>query len=716
MIATYTKGFDVRVTASSFYNNIYGENNKLNRQLFDVNKQIASGQKIQYAHEDPGVFIDTLRLDNEITTLQQTKSSSQNAYKFSTQTDTTIGEIVKTFEAMKVKLLNAGNDTNSQSSLDAIAKDLRGLQNYMQTLSNTSINGQYIFSGTSTAQKPIDSEGNYQGNNKDMMSFLGSGLKQKYNISGAELFLGEESNIKRTITTNVEQFNLTKMYPHDLQSSAIPIDQTETAYIKATDTIRDLMGDTDTNTTNSPTKISHFYLQGTRSNGDTFKQKIDIPMDATVNDLMQKISDAYGKDQVIVSLNTQGQIEISDKLSGSSKLDFHMVGAVDHGIDGIDSADVTSLNALQSSTSTTNFKDIITAGKEVYVKEFIQSGLTSSDSTITFKGLTYDQYNFDQKGAKLTSNVSQIIRDTNEFATSSSKLIDVSGMNSVNGRSMSLKGNNVHGTAYDISILLGSPSTFTDNLTATTYNIYGSAFNDALGVTAGVKETTEGIPSNADEVTYKQLMDVVNIVVTGSIPTSVDPVAYDSAIENANSRGKVSLTQDGKMMFEDLIKPVTSASLSISDTTTNSFFPPLITGNALTFQANNALTIRDPKNNLFTQIEEMIKSVEQGKKHADGSNSKDPRNLGIQNSIQIMDDLMEHVNKLQANSGSYSKVLDLTISRTDLLIVNSKSLRSEVIDTDIAEATLKIQQLSLNYQALLSNISKVSKLSLVNYL
>ena len=100
----------MRVTSTSYYNNIYGENNKLNQQLFDVNKQISSGQKIQYAHENPGVFIDTLRLDDEITTLTQTKNSTESAYKMSTQTDTTIGDIVKTLESMKVKLINAAND------------------------------------------------------------------------------------------------------------------------------------------------------------------------------------------------------------------------------------------------------------------------------------------------------------------------------------------------------------------------------------------------------------------------------------------------------------------------------------------------------------------------------------------------------------------------------------------------------------------------------
>ena len=707
----------MRVTAASFYNNIYGENNKLNRQLFDVNKQISSGQKIQYAHENPGVFIDTLRLDDEIATLEQTKKSSQDAYKFSTQTDTTIGDIVKALESMKVKLVNAASDTNSQNSLDAIAKELRGLENYMQTLSNTSINGQYIFSGTATAQKPIDANGNYQGNDKDMRASLGSGVKQKYNVSGSELFLGEESKINRTVTTNIEQFNLTKLYPTDLSTGSTG--QTQKSYIKTTDTIRDLMGDTDNDATNSPGKLSHFYIQGTRSNGDTFKQKIDLEMTSTIDDLLQKISTAYGKDQVNVTLNSHGQIEVSDKLSGSSKLDFHMVGAVDFGITGIDNADVVNLNQLETVNSSTKFDDILSGNKTMYVKEFIKSGLTSSDPAVSIQGLNYDSYYFDSKGATLSSNVSQIIKGTNEFATASTKLVDVSGANLIPGGSLALKGKNIDGGAYDITITMNTPSTFKDNITGNVYNIYGSSYNDLN--TNGIKEIGEGKPSAETELTYQQLMDITNMALTGSLPTvpnpGNDPLDYDTAIANANTRGNVSLSFDGKLTFKDSIHPVTSATLSLSDTTTNSFFSNVTAlGNAFTFQANNGLTIRDPKNNLFLQIDQVIKSVETGKKFADGTSNTNQRNLGVNNSIQMMDDLMEHVSRLQAEAGSNSQVLDNTVSRSDLLIVSTKTLRSDIIDTDIAEATLKMQQLSLNYQALLSNISKVSKLSLVNYL
>lgn len=708
----------MRVTSSAFYNNIYGENNKINRQLFDVNKQISSGMKIQYSHENPGVFIDTLRLDDEITTFTQVKKSAQEAFKYSTQTDSTIGEIVKTLESMKTKLINAASDVNDVNSMNAIAKELRGLKNHLTTLGNTSIAGQYLFSGTAVSQKPIDENGEYQGNSSDLQTFLGAGIKQKFNISGTQLFLGNESNIPRTITTNTPQKSLTDLYP-DIMSNANTVrsDSKET-FITSEHTIRDLMGDTDVDSTNDSLRKSYFYIQGTRSSGETFKQKITMPMDAKVGDLLAKISDAFGPNQVDVTLSHNGQIQIEDKKSGSSKLDFHIVGVVDFGSDGIDAADTTDLATLQSGT--TNFDNVISGSNPLYIKEFIRSSFTSSNPSSTIEGLQYDQFNFSKNGAKLGSNVPQIVKGTNEYATASNKLIDVSGMESVNGRLMSLKGVDINGANYDIRITLGTPSSFTDNVTGNTYSIFGSAFDDSVGAQAGKKEINEGIASNADEITYQQLMDIVNMAVTGSLPTvplpGNDPVDYDKAIENANTKGKVTLSTTGKLEFTDLTSPVTRADIALYDTTTSSFFPPLITGNALSFQANNSLTIRDPKNDFFAQIEEIIKSVEENKKYPDGNDNRNPRNIGVQNAIQKIDDLTNHVSRLQSESGSYSQVLQATSDRTDLLIISTTRLRSDVIDTDVAEATLKLQQLSMNYQALFSGISKVSKLSLVNYL
>jgi len=721
----------VRITSSSYYNNIYGENNKLNKQLFDVNKQISSGLKIQYAHEDPGVFIDTLRLDDEITTLNQVKSSAQSAYKLSTQTDTTVGELVKTLESMKVKIVNSANAAHSDASIQAIAKELRGLQNHLRTLANTSIGGQYLFSGTATSVKPIGTDGTYQGNDKDLEAFLGSGVKQKYNISGEQLFLGDENKVNRTITTNVPQKSLTDLYPDVMQDTSIPRSAAKESYITESSTIRDLMGDTDAIADSTTDPKSHFYIQGTRHDGSTFKTHFDMESGETIQALMDNIALQYdpnltNPDLVNVSINAHGQIEIVDKQAGSSKLDFHMVGAVDFdNTNAGDAADISD-GALYAATvgeidnlqtGSPNFETAAVTTPGLYVKEFTKSSLdTPPGVSNSIEGINYDRTNFEQDGAKLISNVSQTLISDNSYAVPKTKLSEVGIIDTtlpLPVTTIRLQGKQIGGlTDYDISISLGNPSSFTDNIGSSTFDIYGSAFNDDGD---GIKESAEGIATNGSDVTYQQLMDIVNMAVTGKLPTATnDPVAYDDAIKDANNLGKVTLDYAGKIVFEDKNNTKTKASLSIYDASSSSY--ATTDGPALTFNANSALTIRDPKTDFFTQIEEIIKSVEEGKVRADGSDSSDPRNLGIQNAIQSIDDLSDHVSRLQTEVGSYSQVLQASSDRTDMLLISTKTLQSDIIDTDIAEATLRMQQLSLNYQAMLSSISKVSQLSLVNYL
>jgi len=700
----------VRVTTSSFYNNIYGENNKINQQLFDVNQQISSGQKIQYAYEDPSASIDSLRLNDEITTLTQVKTSAQSAYKTSTQTDTTIGEITKTLDSMKVKLINAANPTNSNTSLQAIAKELRGLQSHLLSLANTSIGGAYLFSGTATTQKPIDANGVYHGNDQNLEAFLGSGVKQKYNISGAQLFSGQETQISRNITTNVPQLSLTQQYPDIMQDPSMARDSGTPTYISPSSTIRDLIGDTDNITTNDP-RQAHFYVQGTKTDGTTFKQQIDLNTTDTVDNLLQKISNVYGPNQVNVSMNANGQIEIQDKHSGSSKLDFQMVGAIDFNPVGVDTANVTNIDSLQAGT--TDFQNVVgpTATPNLlYVKEFTKSGFTTPAGVPnTIEGINYDRTNFTQSGAQLSSNVSQIVKADNSFAIPSTKLLDVASPATLNAQQLTVSGKTITGAAYTMQIdLKTAGSTFSLDGGITNYSIFNTNVPRAA--------------VNADTMTYQQLMDVVNMATTNSLPAAAPGTAanYDAAITTANTLGSTTLDASGKIIFNDKTAPVTKAQMSIYDSSSSNFTGANaaagIPGSILNFNANNALTISDPKTNFFATIEETIKSVEEGKTRADGTSASDPRNVGIQNSIQKIDDLNNHVTRMQTEAGSYSQVLQASSDRTDMLIVSTKTLQSSVMDTDVAQATLQMTQLTTNYQAMLSGISKISKLSLVNYL
>ncbi|WP_373002635.1 flagellar biosynthesis protein FlgL [Sulfurimonas sp.] len=697
----------MRVTTNMYYKSLYGTNNsKLSESLFDVNKQIASGLKIQYAKDDVRTFAETMSLDNEISTLGQVKKSTQSGYKMSNQTDVILNEFETSMNRMRTLLLQAANGTNDATSLDAVAKELRGLEGHFKGLANSSINGQYLFSGTAVDIKPIADDGTYMGNDQSMKAFTGSKTQQQYNISGGDLFLGEEVLVNREVTSNVVNYNLIKKYPALGTTS-------DDVYISSSNTIRDMMGDTD-NIIDTVNAKHHFYLRGTKSDGVAFEQKISMRDDEKVDELLTQIGVAFGNTPdlkiVNVTMNLSGQIVVEDKIKGSSKLDFHMVGAVDY--TGGAAADVTSIDAL--GVGETNF-DTIQVGPptatnpNLYVKEFIKSSLTSATgvaATNVLEATVYDRTNFSKDGSKLSSSIPQILKDDNTFAKDSTKISEVADLSqlpsvgSLDGTQLKLTGTNVTGAAYDVQIDFATAgSTFSLDGGVTNYEIFNMASPRAAVA--------------ADDMSYRQLMDVVNMVVTNNLPATTNVATdYDSAINVSDFNGRTFLSYDGKIQFQEIGATDTKASIALHDANSGDFTTP---PSVMTFNANNGLTVRDPKTDFFKTLDEMITAVENYTLHPD-STGADIRNIGIGNAIAMMDDLQDHVFRAHSLVGAQSNSLTSALERSELLEVSTMTLRSSVIDTDLAEASLTLTQLTLNYEAMLATVGKVSKLNLVNYL
>ncbi len=699
----------MRVTQSMYYNNIFGNNNsKLNKELFDVNKQIASGLKIQYASDDVRTFTETMRLDNEMVTIGQTKKSIESGYKVSNQTDVAMNEFTNNMNRMRTLLVQAANDTNDNTSRNAIVKELRGIEENLKSLSNTSINGQYLFSGSAVSVKPISADGSYNGNDIDMKAFVGSNNQQKYNITGAELFLGEESSVKREITTNVVH-------------NALVTGNTFTN----TSTLDDLMGDKDKDT--STINTNYFYMRGTKSDGTSIKEKFSLASNATVQDLLDQIETSYGSGTVNVSMNSSGQITVADKIKGSSKLDFHIVGAVDYS--GGSAADVTDIDNLDGGETT------YPPNGNLFVQEFMKSGLNpASGAAKNIEGIVYDRANFTKNGASLTSSIPQVMKrshfaslngqvvdtiadgDRNAFAKPNTLLSEVVDTQTeitpsttpktytIAGEELTLSGSDITGNIYDGKI---------------SFEPVSGANNDGGGVKFTLNGTdyhvynVDGTRVDPDKMTYQQLMDVTNMAVTGSFPASDDADSYHAAVQNATTSGITKLTYDGKMKFKDLTQPITKASIALYDTKSDDFSSNKAA--FASFNANNAITVRDPKTDFFKTINDMIQGVESYNNKPD-ANDTTIRNVGIQNAIVMMDDLQDHVFRTQSVAGAQSNTLSTSLERTQILEVGTMSLRSSVIDTDLAESSLKLSQLTLNYKAMLSTVSKVSQLSLVNYM
>jgi len=316
---------------------------------------------------------------------------------------------------------------------------------------------------------------------------------------------------------------------------------------------------------------------------------------------------------------------------------------------------------------------------------------------------------FSVSGNKLSSSIPQIVKGSNAFATPSTKLSEVADLSqgtagTLAGTQLTLSGTDINGNAFNAQIdfnsnvLPATGSTFT--VGGNTYDIF-----DMGNPRAAV---------NADDMTYQQLMDVMNMVTTLNLPpVAATATQYDNAIIASDIMGNTSLSYDGKLQFNDLQNATTKATIALHDSNSGDF----TAGNAsvLTFNSNNSLTVRDPKTDFFKTINEMITAVEEYKTLPD-STTGNTRTVGIENAISMIDDLQNHVLKSHSLVGAQSNSLDTSLQRTTLLEVSTMTLRSSVIDTDMAEASLRLSQLTLNFQAMLSTVGKISQLSLVNYL
>jgi flagellar hook-associated protein 3 FlgL len=358
----------MRVYHGSYADNFVYNKRQIDEQIQVIERQVATKKKIEYGYQGVREFSNTLLLDYEETTIKQVIDTSNKSLQLSKSTDNAISDMKVALDTFKTKLIFAANNEHSLSSYEAIAKELEGLKEHIKSIANTSIDGRFLFSGTKTSQIPINDNGEYLGNNGTIDTIVGSNHRVRFNIPGSDLFFGNDTERRKIITTNVQKFNQSKLHPYSMtehNKSSLP----EKVHITEKDKIRDLVGDNDDDDTNDPVTV--FYVSGTKKTGQTFKRRVNLAGTEDISTLLTKIESLYDYG-VDAKINKYGLLEVKDKTNGSSRLDFHIVGATD-----FNAAPSTAGNALQNDIDDLSFNSL-------HITEFLRSKLknTIRDSSI----------------------------------------------------------------------------------------------------------------------------------------------------------------------------------------------------------------------------------------------------------------------------------------------------------------------------------------------
>lgn len=530
-------------------------------RIYNLNAKISSKTKISQPYENTGIYVDATRLDYELEVLSQIRNGTQKASEFAKNSDNSLNSFVETLTTFKTKLIQSANQgAHSETSRIAIANDLKALRNQLVNISNTAINGQFLFSGTAIDTKPISNDGSYNGNGKLIQVVSGTNQTIPYNVDGKELFLGRDNDYSKIVTTNITLYN----EHQKLLASSTP------TLLKSSDNIYKLIGGNyQTKALNNATPLDYtrdfsadkvnkdttqyqptiFFMQGQKPTGESFSTKFELTPDSSVQDMLDRIGQALGNDPatgnkvVDVSLNEQSQIVVKNLKAGNEMLNFSIFGLTAQKNVGDTQNDVT--NRTDQIRGLTNLDDINTMvnNGNVHLTSLISSPGYNKIQNNNFidksNTLDYDKVFFDKNARTLTSNVSQIVRADNSFANDGTTLAAVAGLNagqslanaddlmlqirSRNGDNyvavIDFNGTQANGQSYPTLSLYTHPMQ-QGQAPLTQMNFYKTQWN--AGIKAG--STTEQIGDeprliSTDELTFRNIEDMVQIIASDHATT-----------------------------------------------------------------------------------------------------------------------------------------------------------------------------------------------------
>ena len=631
----------MRILQSGIYDRFLTDQSSAKGKIDNLTTQISSGKKIDKSYEDTNIYSQTLRFDSEISSYKDIQNRTEKSKVVADTSDSALSSMTDSIRNIKTKLILASNGTMNEDNMKSIAVELKNERDSLVRLANSSVNGQYVFSGTAVNVKPIDSDGKYHGNADALKTQVGKGSNVDYSVDGESLFFGFDDNVKKSVQSNVV---LKSQKPED-----------NGATLTSKNSVEDLMGN---NTT------AFFYLSGVKNDGEAFKNKIALNPDDKISTLLEKIEDSYGESAVKASLNSDGTITIEDMKQGNSKIDFKLTASNEN------------VSKLSSLTTKIEFN--------------------KSNDLLAKVGVDESAY-FTKENHTLSSNTPLLFGDGK--ADSTTKLSQLSN-SSLQSKSFEMKITDVDGNDKTISLDLSDNSTFSIN--GTSFNIYNAVEDDLTGAS---------IPTKADDFTLGQLESIISVAMSNKTPTSNTKASIDEATKEAKSLVTVSLDSNGSLSIKDMSEKNSDIKFSLYDKDADDFTK----SSSLSFMSNKAVVASEAQINFFKDLDDIIKAVENGITTV-GSDNDNLKNIGVRNALSKIDVLANHISNSHVKIGAITNNLDNENAKAATMELNITALKSKVSDVDIAEAILEYEQVSLNYQAMMSTISKVNSLSLLNYI
>lgn len=171
--------------------------------------QMSTKNVLQHGSDDSMLYSRVIAVDDKIRTYEGLKTQVERTTIQNNAADSSMGEMKKILESMKTELIKANTATTSTSGFAAIAANVAGLRENLYQLSNTQVEGEYVFAGSNSSIQPFEKDVNgkvtYVGNNQLRKVAVEEGSYRERGITGFDVMMYASSTANKGETLNFAQ-------------------------------------------------------------------------------------------------------------------------------------------------------------------------------------------------------------------------------------------------------------------------------------------------------------------------------------------------------------------------------------------------------------------------------------------------------------------------------------------------------------------------------
>ncbi|MCP8617598.1 flagellar hook-associated protein FlgL [Salirhabdus salicampi] len=181
----------MRVTQTMLNSNFLRNLSNSYDRMGQYQDQLSTGKKFTKPSDDPVSAMKGINFRSELNEVEQYQRNLGKARSLMENSDSSLDKATLVLQRVRELAVQASNDTYETKQRSNVAEEVKELRAHLIDVSNTKVNGKYIFNGTDTETPRFTNDGelvNPPGNEDDINIPVSKGIQLKANVTPDNVF------------------------------------------------------------------------------------------------------------------------------------------------------------------------------------------------------------------------------------------------------------------------------------------------------------------------------------------------------------------------------------------------------------------------------------------------------------------------------------------------------------------------------------------------